>query len=67
MYRPFVEFMAGLPDDQNLHPRCDRFLQRLALKAILPDAIRRRAGKGVGSAPIVEGLAGLIESSHSRK
>jgi len=57
MYRPLVEFMAGLPADQNLQPRCDRFLQRRALKGILPEAIRRRAGKGVGSAPIVQGLA----------
>jgi asparagine synthase (glutamine-hydrolysing) len=57
MYRPLVEFMAGLPADQHLQPRCDRFLQRRALKGILPEAIRRRAGKGVGSAPIVEGLA----------
>lgn len=57
MYRPLVEFMAAVPWEQKLRPKCDRFLQRRALRGILPEAIRRRAGKGVGSPPLIEGLA----------
>jgi asparagine synthase (glutamine-hydrolysing) len=56
MYRPLVEFMASIPWEQKLRPRCDRWLQRRALKGVLPELIRRRASKGGGTAPYVEGL-----------
>lgn len=56
MYRPLVEFMSGIPWDQKLRPRSDRYLQRRALKGVLPEKIRRRATKGNGNPPLVEGL-----------
>jgi asparagine synthase (glutamine-hydrolysing) len=56
MYRPLVEFMCGIPWEQKLRPRCDRYLQRRALKGILPELVRRRATKGSGNPPLVEGL-----------
>jgi asparagine synthase (glutamine-hydrolysing) len=56
MYRPLVEFMCGVPWEQKLRPRCDRYLQRRALKGVLPELIRRRASKASGTAALVEGL-----------
>ncbi|HWT07028.1 MAG TPA: asparagine synthase-related protein [Xanthomonadales bacterium] len=56
LYRPLVEFMAGVPWEQKLRPRCDRYLQRRALEGVLPELIRRRATKGNGNPAIVEGL-----------
>jgi len=56
LYRPLVEFMQAIPRELILRPRCDRYLQRRALKGILPERIRRRAGKAVGTWPFVEGL-----------
>ena len=56
MYRPLVEFMCGIPWEQKLRPRCDRYLQRRALKAILPEIVRRRAWKPTGTCALVEGL-----------
>jgi asparagine synthase (glutamine-hydrolysing) len=56
MYRPLVEFMCGIPWEQKLRPRCDRYLQRRALKGVLPELVRRRATKGSGNPALVEGL-----------
>jgi asparagine synthase (glutamine-hydrolysing) len=56
LYRPLVEFMQGVPWEQKLRPRCDRYLQRRALKGVLPERIRRRDGKAIGTWPFVEGL-----------
>jgi asparagine synthetase B (glutamine-hydrolysing) len=56
LYRPLVEFMCGIPWDQKLSPRSDRFLQRRALKGVLPEPVRLRTTKVVGSAALVEGL-----------
>jgi asparagine synthase (glutamine-hydrolysing) len=56
MYLPLVEFMAGIPWEQKLQPRCDRSLQRRALDGILTESVRRRTGKTSGSAPFTEGL-----------
>ncbi|MEA2689670.1 MAG: hypothetical protein QOD51_2277 [Candidatus Eremiobacteraeota bacterium] len=56
LYRPLVEFMQAVPPEQKLRPRCDRYLQRRALKGVLPERIRRRAGKAIGTWPFVEGL-----------
>jgi asparagine synthase (glutamine-hydrolysing) len=56
MYRPLVEFMSGIPWEQKLRPRCDRYLQRRALKGVLPELVRRRATKGSGNPALVEGL-----------
>lgn len=55
-YRPLVEFMCGIPWEQKLRPRCDRYLQRRALKGILPELVRQRATKGTGNPALVEGL-----------
>jgi asparagine synthase (glutamine-hydrolysing) len=56
LYRPLVEFMCGVPWEQKLRPRCDRYLQRRALKGVLPEIVRRRATKGNGNSAFVEGL-----------
>lgn len=56
LYRPLVEFMASIPWDQKIRPRCDRWLQRRALRGILPEIVRRRASKGRGTVAYVEGL-----------
>ncbi|HEV2643456.1 MAG TPA: asparagine synthase C-terminal domain-containing protein, partial [Candidatus Elarobacter sp.] len=56
LYRPLVEFMCGIPWEQKIRPRCDRYLQRRALAGVLPELVRRRAGKGSGSPSLVEGL-----------
>jgi len=56
LYRPLVEFMSGIPWEQKLQPRCDRYLQRRALKGVLPEIVRRRASKASGNPAIVEGL-----------
>ena len=56
LYRPLVEFMQAVPPEQKLRPRCDRYLQRRALKGLVPERIRRRAGKAIGTWPFVEGL-----------
>jgi asparagine synthase (glutamine-hydrolysing) len=56
MYRPLVEFMCSIPWEQKLRPRCDRYLQRRALKGVLPDLVRERAGKSGGTAVLAEGL-----------
>jgi asparagine synthase (glutamine-hydrolysing) len=52
-----VGFMASLPLSLRMRPRCDRYLQRRALAGILPESVRRRGGKGVGTAMFVEGLS----------
>jgi asparagine synthase (glutamine-hydrolysing) len=56
LYRPLVEFMCGIPWEQKLRPRCDRYLQRRALAGVLPELVRRRASKGSGNPAFVEGL-----------
>jgi len=57
LYRPFFEFMYAVPGDQRVQPRCDRHLQRRALKGILPELVRRRGTKLFGTWAFVEGLA----------
>jgi asparagine synthase (glutamine-hydrolysing) len=56
LYRPLVEFMAAIPWEQKLGADCDRYLQRRALRGILPEAIRTRRDKGSGNPAMVEGL-----------
>lgn len=56
LYLPLVEFMWSIPWEQKLQPRCDRYLQRRALKDVLPEPIRRRATKAGASGPYAEGL-----------
>jgi asparagine synthase (glutamine-hydrolysing) len=55
--RSLIDFMIAVPFEQKMRPSCDRYLQRRALKNILPEPIRRRAGKGIGSSPFTEGLS----------
>jgi asparagine synthase (glutamine-hydrolysing) len=56
LHRPLAEFLFGAPWEEKLHPRCDRYLQRRAMKGILPELVRRRAHKAIGSYGYVEGL-----------
>jgi asparagine synthase (glutamine-hydrolysing) len=56
LYRPLVEFMSAIPWEQKMRPRCDRYLQRRALKGVLPEVVRRRASKARGTWSLVEGL-----------
>jgi asparagine synthetase B (glutamine-hydrolysing) len=57
LYRPFLEFMYAVPPDLRVRPRCDRYLQRRALKGVLPELVRRRGNKVFGTWAFVEGLA----------
>ncbi len=56
LYRPLVEFMWKVPWEQKLRPNCDRYLQRRALRGILPELVRRRASAAPGTSALVEGL-----------
>ncbi len=56
LYLPLVEFMSAIPWEQKLRPKCDRYLQRRALKGVLPEMVRRRASKSTGNPALVEGL-----------
>lgn len=56
LYRPLVEFMLAIPWEQRLQPGQDRFLQRRALKAILPEEIRQRSDKGGPAQAEISGL-----------
>lgn len=56
LHRPLVAFMSAIPWEQKIRPRCDRWLQRRALKGILPEAVRVRGSKGAGTPAVVEGL-----------
>ena len=57
LYRPLFEFMLAVPWEQKLLPRCDRYLQRRALRGVVPDALRRRISVGTGSRALIEGLS----------
>ncbi|MDQ6869025.1 MAG: asparagine synthase-related protein [Pseudomonadota bacterium] len=56
LYRPLVEFMFAIPWEQKIRPNQDRYLQRRALKGILPEPIRQRSDKGGGGQAYAEGL-----------
>jgi asparagine synthase (glutamine-hydrolysing) len=56
LHRPLVEFMFALPSNQKLSPGGDRFLQRRALKSILPESLRQRRDKMNFDQPFYEGL-----------
>ena len=56
LYRPLVEFVLALPWEHLLTPAEDRVIQRRALRAILPDAIRRRTSKASGTPQLLRGL-----------
>jgi asparagine synthetase B (glutamine-hydrolysing) len=56
LHRPLVEFMLALPSNQKFNPDMNRFLQRRALKAILPEALRLRYDKTTFDQPFYEGL-----------
>jgi asparagine synthase (glutamine-hydrolysing) len=57
LHRPLVEFMAAIPWEQRLRPRCDRLLQRRALKGVIPESVRHRGGKSGSTPAIVDGLS----------
>ena len=56
LYRPLVEFMYAIPWEQKLRPGTDRYLQRQALRGILPEEIRLRQDKTTLDQPTSEGL-----------
>jgi asparagine synthase (glutamine-hydrolysing) len=56
LYRPLVEFMLALPSDQKFSSDMNRFLQRRALKSLLPEALRLRSDKTTFDQPFYEGL-----------
>lgn len=56
LYRPLVEFMMGIPWDQKFRPGQDRFLQRRALRGILPERVRQRQDKSGPDEALFEGL-----------
>ena len=56
LYRPLVEFMYAIPWEQKLSPQVDRCLQRRALKGVLPEVVRRRGHKAVGTWSFIEGI-----------
>lgn len=56
LYLPLVEFMFSIPWEQKIQPGQDRYLQRRALKGILPEPIRRRRTKGGSDQTFAEGL-----------
>jgi asparagine synthase (glutamine-hydrolysing) len=56
LYLPLVEFMAAIPWEQKLRPDQDRYLQRRALRGVLPEEVRTRTGKANGNPALVEGL-----------
>lgn len=55
--RQVFEFLWAIPYVQKQLPRCDRYLQRRALKGLLDDDIRSRVGTGLGSRTFIEGLS----------
>jgi asparagine synthase (glutamine-hydrolysing) len=54
--RPLAEFMLALPSDQKFNPEMNRFLQRRALKSLLPEPLRLRYDKTTFDQPFYEGL-----------
>jgi len=56
LHRPLVEFMFAIPWEQKVRADVDRYLQRRALRGILPESVRRRGGKFGYSQPLYEGL-----------
>lgn len=56
MYRPLIEFMLAIPWEQKIQPEQNRYLQRRALRGILPDIIRERKDKGGADQAYAEGL-----------
>jgi hypothetical protein len=56
LYRPLVEFMLALPSNQKFSSDMNRFLQRRALKSLLPEALRLRSDKTTFDQPFYEGL-----------
>jgi asparagine synthase (glutamine-hydrolysing) len=57
LYRPFFEFMYAVPGELRVQPQWDRYLQRNALRGILPELVRRRRKKVFGTWAFVEGLS----------
>lgn len=56
LYRPLVEFLVGLPHVLKCTPIENRILQRLALKGVLPEALRQRRTKGDFTGRFFRGL-----------
>jgi asparagine synthase (glutamine-hydrolysing) len=56
LYRPLVEFMFAIPWEQRIRPAQDRYLQRRALKGVLPEHIRERHNKVGTAEAAAEGL-----------
>lgn len=59
--RRLLEFMFSIPFEQRQRPDADRWLQRRALRDVLPRAVVERRGKGSGQRPFDEGLRAGLE------
>jgi asparagine synthase (glutamine-hydrolysing) len=51
LFRPLVEFMASVPNEERRTPRKDSVLQRRAFQGIVPQIVLERRGKGSGQGP----------------
>jgi len=56
LYRPLVEFLLSIPWDHLVSPAQDRVIQRRALKGVLPESIRLRTSKAIGTDVLLRGL-----------
>jgi asparagine synthase (glutamine-hydrolysing) len=56
LYLPLVQFMLATPWVEKLRPDQDRYLQREALRGILPKEIRLRRGKSSANQTMFEGF-----------
>jgi len=54
--RPLVEFMLSIPFAQRQQADCDRFVQRRALRTLLPSVVLQRRTKGSGQHSFDAGL-----------
>jgi len=54
--RRLLELMFSIPFDQRQRPLQDRYLQRIALRDLLPKIVVNRRNKGSGQRPYDEGL-----------
>ena len=65
LYRPLVEFMQAIPQDQRIRPGEKRSLQRRALKNLLPPEVLNRKGKGNPSEAVFRAFTREYPRLHS--
>jgi len=55
-YRPLIEFMLAIPWQQKIHSTHDRWLQRRALRGVLPEKVRTRYTKAGNEQSVLRGI-----------